>query len=52
LAAASVKRYRFHIFAASTPSPFNSATNPESRKRLANSLGTSRPLVSLFGAPV
>ena len=41
-----------HFFTANTPSPFNSATNPAWRNRFTTSLGTSRPLVSLFGAPV
>ena len=41
-----------YVLTASTPSPFNLATNPACRNRFATSLGTSRPLVSLFGVPV
>jgi iron complex outermembrane receptor protein len=37
---------------ASTPSPCKSAMNPASFRRRATSRGTSRPLVSAFGAPV
>lgn len=39
-------------FAASTPSSAGSALNPAFSSRFATSRGTSRPLVSLFGAPV
>ena len=43
---------RFLLFTASTPSPLSSVVNPVGRNRFATSLGTSRPLVSLFGVPV
>jgi hypothetical protein len=39
-------------FVASTPSPFSCVVKPDLRRRFATSLGTSRPVVSLFGVPV
>jgi ATPase subunit of ABC transporter with duplicated ATPase domains len=41
-----------YFLTANTPSPFSFAANPACCSRLATSLGTSRPLVSLFGVPV
>ncbi len=44
--------YAYHRFTANIPSPFTAAINPACRRRFITSLGTSRPLVSLFGVPV
>ena len=41
-----------YVLTASTPSPLRAAANPACFRRSMISLGTSRPLVSLFGAPV
>src|SRR5882672_12275072 len=41
-----------YFLTANTPSPFNFAVNPACCSRFATSLGTFRPLVSLFGVPV
>jgi len=41
-----------YFLTANTPSPFRFAANPACCSRFATSLGTFRPLVSLFGVPV
>lgn len=46
------RRYALALLTASTPSPINCVAKPARRNRVATSLGTSRPLVSLLGLPV
>ena len=48
----SAIRLRYRLRTARTPSPLNSVANPARCSRVATSLRTSRPLVSLLGAPV